>query len=94
MHQKGHIQDDGIPFELARLLYDFHIVYKVIKLLKVKKVSTQCFPVTQTTSDTNRLLIPPTQARTPSNSRVPPSRMSTVKIGDDRFLDFHIDSVE
>ena len=70
------------------------IVCGVIKLLKVQKGVHAVFPIQasnlrhKTSPDTF------TQARVASNSRVPPSRVRTVKVDYDKFLDFHVDSVE
>ena len=33
--KRDHVQDHGIPFELESLLYEFHVIDGIVKLLKV-----------------------------------------------------------
>ena len=35
MYQEEHVQDNGIPFELESLLHEFHVVGRIVELLKV-----------------------------------------------------------
>ena len=44
VHQKGHVQDNGIPFELESLVHEFHVVDGTVKLRKVLKDVHTVFP--------------------------------------------------
>ena len=57
-------------------------------------MSTQCFPFRQATSDTKRLLIPSRKQELPATAESHQVAVRTVKVDYDRFLDFHVDSVE
>ena len=37
VHQQRHVQNNRVPFELTRLLKEFHVVYGFKKLLKIQK---------------------------------------------------------
>ena len=91
MHKQGHVQNNGVPFELARLPNEFTVVNGIVDFFEIQKgVNT----VVTVQAGNNRHESPPDafmQTRVSSNCRAPLGRVCTVKFGDGWFLDLNID---